>query len=140
MLTLYAHPTVAAAEPAGGVHVSAALSYVQSPRHRPVNARFAVLQHKLDVSAGGPVVAVGPVVEGGPVVAVGPVGVTVVAVDDRSPNNVVVDAAVVAMDAAPCLPTLWEEVPFTAEPSPCASLTNVHLLAVASHVVGEAQH
>jgi hypothetical protein len=92
----------------------------------------------LDVIVGGPVVAVGgPVVAvGGPVVEVGPV----VALDDRSPNNVVVDAAVVAMDAAPCLPTLWEEVPFTAEPSPCALLTNVHLLAVASHVVGEAQH
>ena len=90
--------------------------------HCPVNARFVLVQHRFDVSAGGPVV--------GPVVAV----------DDRSPNNPVVDAAACAIDAAPCLPTLWEAVPFTAEPSPCASLTNVHLLAVVSHVVGGAQH
>ena len=79
----------------------------------------------------GPAVvpAVGPAV--GPVVAVGvpmtvvvavgvpmTVVVAVVALDDRSPMNPVAGAAVVAMDATLCLPTLWEEVPFTADLSP----------------------
>ena len=45
-------------------------------------------------------------------------GHTVVALDDRSPINPVAGAAVVAMDVALCLPTLWEEVPFTADLSP----------------------
>jgi len=40
--TLYdSHPFICeVAEPAGGVHVSVALSYVQSPMHCPFKARF----------------------------------------------------------------------------------------------------